>query len=131
MFRHVVMFTWKPEATAEQKQRVLTELRTLPPLMAGMVAYHAGPDAGLAPGNFDFGVTMASALLCLAVLAAGRSRRVAMRTVAAGGAVLVVVDGAPFLGDDVGGVLALVPALAALAALVARVRVTARRAATG
>jgi len=56
MFRHVVMFTWKPEATAEQKQRVLTELRTLPPLMAGMIAYHVGPDAGLAPGSFDFAV---------------------------------------------------------------------------
>jgi hypothetical protein len=54
MFRHVVMFTWKPEATREQKQRVLTELRTLPPLMSGMRAYHAGPDAGLAEGNFDF-----------------------------------------------------------------------------
>ncbi|HEX3491779.1 MAG TPA: Dabb family protein [Streptosporangiaceae bacterium] len=56
MFRHVVMFTWIPEATPDQKQRVLTELRTLPPLMAGMCAYHAGPDAGLAPGNFDFAV---------------------------------------------------------------------------
>jgi len=56
MFRHVVMFTWIPEATAEQKERVLTELRTLPPLMAGMRAYHAGPDARLAPGNFDFAV---------------------------------------------------------------------------
>jgi hypothetical protein len=54
MIRHVVMFTWKAEATAEQKQRVLTELRTLPPLMTGMRAYHAGPDAGLTAGNFDF-----------------------------------------------------------------------------
>ncbi|MGH3398861.1 MAG: Dabb family protein [Streptosporangiaceae bacterium] len=60
MIRHVVMFTWTPEATLEQKERVLTELRTLPPLMAGLRAYHAGPDAGLAPGkapgNFDFAV---------------------------------------------------------------------------
>ena len=56
MIRHVVMFTWTPEATPEQKERVLTELRTLPPLMAGLRAYHAGPDAGLVPGNFDFAV---------------------------------------------------------------------------
>jgi Stress responsive A/B Barrel Domain len=56
MIRHVVLFTWKPEATQEQKDRVLTELRTLPPLMAGMRAFHAGPDAGLVAGNFDFAV---------------------------------------------------------------------------
>ena len=56
MIRHVVMFTWTPEATPAQKERVLTELRTLPPLMAGLRAYHAGPDAGLVPGNFDFAV---------------------------------------------------------------------------
>jgi Stress responsive A/B Barrel Domain len=56
MIRHVVMFTWKAEATAEEKQRVLTELRTLPPLMSGLHAYHVGPDAGLVPGNFDFAV---------------------------------------------------------------------------
>jgi hypothetical protein len=56
MIRHVVMFTWKAAATPEQKRRVLTELRTLPPLMTGMRAYHAGPDAGLAADNFDFAV---------------------------------------------------------------------------
>jgi hypothetical protein len=54
MFRHVVMFTWKPAATPEQKQRVLTELSALPPLMAGMRAYQAGPDVGLTAGNYDF-----------------------------------------------------------------------------
>jgi hypothetical protein len=56
MIRHVVMFTWTPDATPEQKQQVLTELSTLPPLMRGMRAFHAGPDAGLADGNFDFAV---------------------------------------------------------------------------
>ena len=78
-------------------------------------------------GNIDFAVTMAAAILCLAVLAHGRDRRTAQLTAAAGGVLLVTVDGAPFLGDDIGGVLALVPALALLAALVARVRLTARR----
>jgi hypothetical protein len=56
MIRHVILFSWTPEATAEQKQRVQTELRALPPLMTGLRSYHAGPDAGLVPGNFDFAV---------------------------------------------------------------------------
>jgi hypothetical protein len=56
MIRHVVMFTWKPEATPAQQEQVLTELRALPPLMKGVRAYHAGPDAGLVSGNFDFAV---------------------------------------------------------------------------
>jgi Stress responsive A/B Barrel Domain len=56
MLRHVVMFTWKPEATPEQKLRVQAELRALPPLMTGLRSYQAGPDAGLVPGNFDFAV---------------------------------------------------------------------------
>jgi Stress responsive A/B Barrel Domain len=56
MIRHVVLFRWTPQATAEQKQRVQAELRALPPLMTGLRSYAAGPDAGLAPGNFDFAV---------------------------------------------------------------------------
>jgi hypothetical protein len=66
----------------------------------------AGRFAGI--GNVAFGVLAASALLALAVLA----RR--PLAVLAAGAVLVVVDGAPPFGADVGGVLALVPALALL-----------------
>jgi hypothetical protein len=56
LIRHVALFSWTAEATDEQKQRVATELRKLPPLMSGLRAYHAGPDAGLSPGNFEFGV---------------------------------------------------------------------------
>jgi hypothetical protein len=56
MIRHMVMFTWTPQATAEQKLRVQTELRALPALMKGVRSYHAGPDAGLVAGNFDFAV---------------------------------------------------------------------------
>jgi Stress responsive A/B Barrel Domain len=56
MIRHIVMFTWTPQATPEQKQRVQTELRALPALMKGLRSYHAGPDAGLVAGNFDFAV---------------------------------------------------------------------------
>ncbi len=56
MIRHVALFAWTSAATAEQKKRVATELRALRPLMTGVCAYHVGPDAGLAEGNFDFAV---------------------------------------------------------------------------
>jgi hypothetical protein len=56
MIRHVALFAWTSEATAEQKARVATELRALRPLMTGVSDYHVGPDAGLAEGNFDFAV---------------------------------------------------------------------------
>jgi Stress responsive A/B Barrel Domain len=54
MIRHVVVFSWLPEATDEQKQRAAAEIATLPPLMQGLVSYSFGPDAGLAAGNADF-----------------------------------------------------------------------------
>src|SRR5579872_4263765 len=54
MLRHVVLFAWVPEATDAQKQQVIDELRTLPPLMRGLRAYDIGPDAGVVEGsNFD------------------------------------------------------------------------------
>jgi hypothetical protein len=31
LFRHVVLFTWKPKATKEQKQAVHAELAKMPP----------------------------------------------------------------------------------------------------
>jgi hypothetical protein len=69
----------------------------------------AGRFAGL--GNVGFGVLAAAALLAAA------STRSA--TVAALTALVVVVDGAPMWGSDVGGVLALVPAYALLVLLLA------------
>ena len=56
MLRHVVLFAWNPEATDQQKRRVVEELRTLPPLMSGLRAYHVGPDAGVVAGNFNFAI---------------------------------------------------------------------------
>ena len=54
-----------------------------------------------------------------------RNRRLAVvALVGAVGAVAVVLDGAPRLGADIGGVLALVPALVALGAGLAEVRMT-------
>jgi Stress responsive A/B Barrel Domain len=56
MIRHVAMFRWTAEATEEQKQRVVAELRRLPTLLPTLRAYHFGPDLGLAEGNFEFAV---------------------------------------------------------------------------
>ncbi len=56
MIRHVVVISWRPEATPEQRQRVSAELAGLPPLMRGIRAYSYGPDAGLAEGNGDFAI---------------------------------------------------------------------------
>jgi hypothetical protein len=56
MIRHVALFAWIPEATDNQKQQVAQELRALPPLLTGLRAFQAGPDAGIIEGNFDFAV---------------------------------------------------------------------------
>jgi hypothetical protein len=56
MIRHVVVITWTPEATQQQKQAVSAELAALPPLLKGLVHYSFGADAGLADGNASFAV---------------------------------------------------------------------------
>jgi Stress responsive A/B Barrel Domain len=56
MFRHVVLFTWTPEATQEQQDALASELRKLPAAVDSIRAYHTGPDAGVNQGNFDFAV---------------------------------------------------------------------------
>jgi Stress responsive A/B Barrel Domain len=56
MIRHVVLFRWTAEATAEQKRRVAAELRRLPSVVPSLRAYHLGTDLGLNPGNFEFAV---------------------------------------------------------------------------
>ncbi|HEX2294590.1 MAG TPA: hypothetical protein VHN37_04705 [Actinomycetota bacterium] len=71
----------------------------------------AGRFSGL--GNLAFSILGASALVTATVLVhrSGRSGR-ALAAAALVFALAVVVDGAPFLGSDVGGVLALVPGFA-------------------
>jgi hypothetical protein len=83
-------------------------------------------------GNIDFGVTMAAVLLGVAVLASSpvRNRRLLVGLSAAIAVAAVVVDGLPRLGDDIGGVVTLVPALAVLAILAAGVALTRARVAT-
>ena len=56
MFRHVVLFTWTPEATEEQKRAVHAELAKMPPAIEAIRAYRYGPDAGINPANSDYAV---------------------------------------------------------------------------
>jgi len=56
MIRHVVVITWLPAATGEQKQRARDELGTLPPLMSGLRNYTLGTDIGVNAGNADLAI---------------------------------------------------------------------------
>ncbi len=56
MIRHVVLFTWDDEMTAEMERQLAAELTALAPKLAGLRSYHAGPDAGIRTGNVDFAV---------------------------------------------------------------------------
>ncbi len=56
MLRHVVLFTWMPEATQDQRQAVAAELRKLPSLIPEIGGYEVGPDARINQGNHDFAV---------------------------------------------------------------------------
>lgn len=56
MLRHVVLFTWTADATAEQKERVAAELGRLPSLIPSVRVLQSGPSAGINPGAFDFGL---------------------------------------------------------------------------
>jgi hypothetical protein len=57
VIRHVAVFRWKPEATAEQKALVASELGRLPSIVPSIRSFVLGPDAGISPGNADFAVT--------------------------------------------------------------------------
>jgi hypothetical protein len=85
----------------------------------------AGRFSGM--GNLDFAAFATSAMLLGGALAARLPKRAGVVTAAMIALVAVVIDGAPQLGNDIGGVLALVPAGLVLVALVAGVAVTWRR----
>lgn len=57
MIRHTVVFRWKPEATAEEVERIAAELRKLPARIPEIRAYYCGANAGISPGTADFAVT--------------------------------------------------------------------------
>ena len=56
MFRHVVLFTWKDDATQAQKQALHDELAKMPPAIDVIRAYKFGPDAGINPANYHYAV---------------------------------------------------------------------------
>jgi len=56
MLRHVVLLSWTPHATEEQKQAVAGELAKLPGVIDAIRVYRFGHDAGINPANCDFAV---------------------------------------------------------------------------
>jgi antibiotic biosynthesis monooxygenase (ABM) superfamily enzyme len=56
MIRHVVLFAWSDEMTPDKEQQLAAELTGVATRMPGLRAYHAGADAGIVEGNFDFAV---------------------------------------------------------------------------
>jgi hypothetical protein len=79
-------------------------------------------------GNVAFALLGAGTLVLSAALTTGLPRRRAAWIVFGLGAAAVAVDGLPALGDDFGGVLALLPAVAVLGIVVSGVRLSARHA---
>ena len=55
-FRHVVLFRWRDDATAEQKRTLEERLNELPGVISELRAYAVGGDLGVNSGNFDFAV---------------------------------------------------------------------------
>ena len=83
-------------------------------------------------GNVAFGLMCASLLFIAAVWATrARTSRGRVLVVVSIAVVALVIDGAPMLGDDLGGVISLLPSAMLLAALVLGVRLTWRRVLTG
>ena len=56
MIQHLVLITFVPEATDEQRQAVVEGLEDLPNHIPEIVSYHVGLDLGLADGNASVGV---------------------------------------------------------------------------
>ena len=85
-------------------------------------------------GNIDFAVFATAALLCAGVvggqLVAAGSRGEGVLIAGLIGGVALVVDGAPPFGDDAGGAVALLPAIAVMLGLLLGIRMTWRRALT-
>ncbi|HEX2192582.1 MAG TPA: Dabb family protein [Acidimicrobiales bacterium] len=54
MFRHVVLFTWKADASDVEIRAFAEGLAALPGRIPEIRSYRFGADAGLAGGNEDF-----------------------------------------------------------------------------
>ncbi|MGY1722850.1 Dabb family protein [Blastococcus sp. SYSU DS0533] len=53
MIRHVVLFTWSPDADAERRAQTVEALRELRRSVGGMTSLLVADDAGLVDGNAD------------------------------------------------------------------------------
>lgn len=95
----------------------------------GNIAVVAGRFRGM--GNIEFAYFCASALICAGVVGGQLRERdhgpFGLLVALAIGGAATVIDGAPRWGDDYGGVLAMTPSVVLLLALLAEVRVTAKR----
>lgn len=54
MFRHVVMFKWRPGIGAGEVENVRRRLDELSRAIPEISRYQHGPDAGVNQGNFDY-----------------------------------------------------------------------------
>lgn len=54
MLRHVALFRWKPEATAEDVSKVEAAMHQLPAKIPCIQSYRFGRDLGVQEGNADF-----------------------------------------------------------------------------
>jgi hypothetical protein len=53
MIRHVVVFTWSPDADADRRAATVEALRSLRREVGGMISLVVADDAGLVDGNAD------------------------------------------------------------------------------
>jgi hypothetical protein len=53
MIRHVVVFTWSPDADADRRAAIVEALRRLRRDVGGMTSLVVADDAGLSDGNAD------------------------------------------------------------------------------
>ena len=54
MLRHVALFRWKPETTAEDVSKLEAALHRLPATIPCIKSYRFGRDLGVQDGNADF-----------------------------------------------------------------------------
>ena len=54
--RHLVLLNFTPETTIDDVTDITEALRTLPALIPELVAYHVGPNLGIADGTWDYGI---------------------------------------------------------------------------
>jgi len=56
VFRRIVLLTWKPDATPEQRAAVAHELRQLPAVIAEIRHFDVEENLAAGPGSADLGV---------------------------------------------------------------------------